>query len=275
MKFLLPLILIALAACQSKNEEKNELRLTLASEVSTIDPAICYDQVCQQVVANSYETLYEYEYLKRPYQLRPLLATDMPESSDNGRKITLRIKQNVPYHAHSSIAAGRTVKAQDIVMAIKRQAFAPTRGQGWWLFEHRVVGLDEWRAKVGTDLEAMFKEPVAGLTTPDDHTLVIQLTKSFPQLQFAFAMTFTSPIPEETVRALKNDLTREGVGTGPFVIKDYQPNSQIVLEKFPGYAVSTFPTMGDRQANENDFLNDSGKALPFLDRIVKIGRAHV
>ncbi len=268
MKFLLSLILVALAACQSKNEDKNELRLTLASEVSTIDPAVCYDQVCQQVVANSYEALYEYEYLQRPYQLRPLLATDMPESSEEGRKITLRLKKNIPYHAHSSIAAGRTVKAQDVVIAIKRQAFLPTRGQGWWLFDNRVVGLNEWRTKVGNDLEAFFREPVPGLTTPDEHTLVIQLTKPFPQLQFAFAMTFTAPIPEETVRALSNDLTREEVGTGPFVIKDYQPNSQIVLEKFAGYSVSTFPTLGDRLANEKNFLRDAGKALPFLDRIV-------
>ena len=78
MKFIL-LLSFLLVACQEKKENLvKELRLALSSEVSTLDPAGCYDTVCAPVVANSYETLFEYEYLKRPYQLRPLLAEEMP-----------------------------------------------------------------------------------------------------------------------------------------------------------------------------------------------------
>lgn len=270
MKFIL-LLSFLLVACQEKKENLvKELRLALSSEVSTLDPAGCYDTVCAPVVANSYETLFEYEYLKRPYQLRPLLAEEMPVFEESGRKITIKIKKNIPYHPQKFLPAGRMVTAADIVTAIKRQAFVPTQGKGWWMFENKIKGLDSWRINVKDDLETCLKTPVAGLETPDKHTLIIHLTKPFPQLLFSLAMTFTSPVPEEAVRHFKNDLNLAMVGTGPFFLVDYNPNQQAIFERFPEYITSTFPTQGDRFANEQGLLTDAGKKLPFVDRVSMI-----
>lgn len=266
MKFIF--LLIFLVACSGKKQTSNELVQVLSNEISTIDPAVCYDQVCQSIVNNIYEGLYEYEYLKRPYQLRPLLAAAAPIIVDEGKKITIKLKQDIPYHPHPSISPNRMMKAQDVVNAIKRQAFLGTKGQGWWLFENKIVGLDEWRKKVGTDLEAFFKEPVKGLQAPDHHTLVILLNKPFPQLAFGLAMNFASPIPEEAIRALKNDLGQVAIGTGPFKLTSYNPIQEATLERFEPYHTSTYPTLGDRYANENGLLADSDKKIPFLDKAV-------
>lgn len=270
MKFIL-LLSFLVVGCQNKKENLvKELRLALSSEISTLDPAGCYDTVCAPVVANSYETLFEYEYLKRPYQLRPLLAEEMPVFEEGGRKITIKIKKNIPYHPQKFLPKDRIVTAFDIVTAIKRQAFVPTQGKGWWMFENKIKGLDNWRKIVKDDLEACLKTPVEGLETPDKHTLVIHLTKPFPQLLFSLAMTFTSPVPEEAVRHFKNDLNLSMVGTGPFVLVDYNPNQQAIFERFPAYITSTFPTQGDRFANEQGLLTDAGKKLPFIDRVSMI-----
>jgi oligopeptide transport system substrate-binding protein len=270
MKFIL-LLSIFLVACQEKKENLiKELRLPLSSELSTLDPAGCYDTVCAPVVANSYETLFEYEYLKRPYQLRPLLAEEMPVFEEGGRKITIKLKKNIAYHPQSFLAKDRIVTAADIVTAIKRQAFVPTQGKGWWLFENKIKGLDLWRKNVKDDLEACLKTPVEGLETPDKHTLVIRLIKPFPQLLFSLAMTFTSPMPEEAVRHFKNDLNLSMVGTGPFMLVDYNPNQQAIFDRHPGYITSSYPTQGDRFANEQGLLNDAGKKLPFVDRVSMI-----
>lgn len=268
MKILFLCLAFVLSACDSKKEvQVRELRLSLSSELSTLDPAGCYDTVCAPVVANSYETLFEYEYLKRPYQLRPLLAEEMPVFEEGGRKITIKLKKNIGYHPQTFLPPDRTVTSEDIVTAIKRQAFVPTQGKGWWMFENKIVGLDEWRKTVKDDLELCLKTPVPGLATPDAHTLVIRLTKPFPQLLFSLAMTFTSPMPAEAVRHFKNDLNMAMVGTGPFVLKDYNPNQQAIFERHPGYTTSTFPTQGDRFANEQGLLADAGKKLPFVDRV--------
>lgn len=268
MKPFILLLVLILAGCTGKKESQNELKLVLSNEVSTLDPGACFDQVCQAIVNTLYEGLYEYEYLKRPYQLRPLLAAEMPRVEENGLKVTIKLKQNIAYHPQPFLGAKRVMKSEDVVNAIKRQAFQGTKGQGWWLFEKRIVGLDEWRAKVGTDLDAFFKESVPGLQTPDHHTIVIKLTKPFPQLAYGLAMNFASPIPAEAIRELKNDLNSVEVGTGAFKLTNYNPNQQAVLERFAGYATSAYPSQGDRIANEGDMLADAGKSLPFLDRVV-------
>ena len=268
MKFLF--LLLTLAACSGKKEAKNELKLSLGNEISTIDPAACFDQVCQGIVNNLYESLYEYEYLKRPYQLRPLLAAEMPLIENNGLKVTIKLKENIPYHPQPFLSGNRVMKAADVINAIKRQAFIGTKGQGWWLFEKKIVGLDEWRVKVGTDLEAFFKEPVAGLQSPDHHTLVFLLTKPFPQLAYGLAMNFASPIPEEAIRELKNDLGHVEVGTGAFRMVSYNPNAEVTMDRFENYKSSTYPTVGDRVANEMNLLGDAGLKLPFLDRVVHV-----
>jgi oligopeptide transport system substrate-binding protein len=268
--FLALLLLVAAVSCSKAKNDANEIRLSLASEIPTIDPAGCYDTVCGPVVSNSYETLFEYEYLKRPYQLRPLLAEDMPVIEENGRKVTIKLKKNIPYHPQSFLPAGRLVTAQDIVTAFKRQAFVPTQGKGWWLFEKRIQGLDAWRENVKNDQEAFYKTPISGLETPDAHTLVIRLTQPFPQLMYSLAMTFTSPIPEEAVRHLNNDFGRFMVGTGPFVLRDFNPTQQAIFERFADYSTSTYPTQGDRYANEQGMLADAGKRLPLVDKVSMI-----
>lgn len=268
MKTILLCSILLFASCSGKKTTQNELRLALGNEISTIDPAACFDQVCQAVVNTLYEALYEYDYLKRPYQLRPLLAAELPLIENNGLKVTIKLKANIPYHPQSFLNPKRLVKAEDVVNAIKRQAFVATKGQGWWLFEKRIKGLDDWRVKVGTDLEKFFQEPVSGLETPDHHTIIFHLNKPFPQLAYGLAMNFASPIPEEAIRELKNDLGHVEVGTGAFKLSRYNQNSEVVVDRFDSYVSSTYPGQGDRQANEMNLLVDSGKKLPFLDRVV-------
>ena len=72
--------------CTKNNDptkKKNELNYSLSSAISTLDPALSYDTVSAKVVYQVYETLYEYDYLLTPYQLRPLLAVDMPSISSD------------------------------------------------------------------------------------------------------------------------------------------------------------------------------------------------
>lgn len=268
MKILFLLLALVSVSCTGKKDAAlKELRLSLSAEISTIDPATCYDTVCANLVANSYETLFEYEYLKRPYQLRALLAEEMPSFENSGKKVTIKIKKDIKYHPQSFLAPDRAVIAQDFVNAIKRQAFTPTMGKGWWMFEGKIKGLDQWREKVGSDLNAFMTTPVEGLETPDNWTLVLHLTQPFPQLQFSFAMTFTSPIPEEALKHLNNDLGLVMVGTGPFILKDYNQNQQAIFERNKEYKTSLYPTQGDRYANEQGLLLDAGKSLPLVDRV--------
>ena len=45
------------------------------------------------IVTAVYDTLYEYKYLKVPFELKPNLAVALPEVSDDGLTYTIKIKQ--------------------------------------------------------------------------------------------------------------------------------------------------------------------------------------
>ncbi len=267
MKFVL-LSLLTLFSCTKKDKkEDNTLSLSLSSGISTLDPANCYDTVCSVPVSQVYETLFEMEYLKRPYTLRPLLAESFPTISRDRKTYTFKIKKDVRYHDSEFLPAGRTLKAADFVNQIKRLAFLPTASQGWWLFDEKIKGLNDWRNSVGTDLEKFFKTDVAGLRVIDDHTFEIELIQPYPQLLYALAMNFTAPIPEEGIKGTKNELTNNFFGTGPYFITHYNQNQEVLLKKNPHYISSTYPTQGDRYANEKSLLKDAGAKLPFIENI--------
>jgi ABC-type transport system substrate-binding protein len=196
---------------------------SLKSAIKSIDPATCGDTASHGVQANFYEGLYCYQYLKRPVEVIPQLAAEMPQISEDGLTYTVRLKKGVkfsrnpcfgvdkPAGAASQAAGGaegprygtRTVQASDFVLAFKRCAdYHVNTGLIWAFLSNRIVGLDEWRkktqdTKVGDF--ARYDRPVAGLEAVDELTLRIRLTERFPQFIYILAIPALAPIPREAV----------------------------------------------------------------------------
>jgi peptide/nickel transport system substrate-binding protein len=82
--------------------------------------------------------------------------------------------------------------------------------------------------------------PVDTITAPDEKTIVITLK----QADASFLTNLTSPaaaiINKETVDK-NGDLTKTADGTGPFVFKEYVPNTRVVLDRNPNYYESGKP----------------------------------
>jgi oligopeptide transport system substrate-binding protein len=263
------LTLLLLSSCQ-KDTSKNRnsiIHYPISSEISTIDPAVSYDTISALIVYQCYETLYEYEYLKRPYTLKPLLAQKMPIIENNGLKYTIKIKKNILYHNNPNLDPSRTVKAQDFINQIKRLAFIPTKSGGHWLFDGKIKGFTKFRNAIGTDFSKMLSTSISGLTAPDDHTLVIELEKPYPQILYALSMAFSSPIPLEIIKKYENELSNFEIGTGPFYLEKWNKSLDVILKRFPKYRKASFPRRGDRYANEKGLLEAAGKKIPFLDTI--------
>lgn len=244
------------------------VNIALTSSISTLDPVNSYDTVSATVIYQSYESLYEYHYLKRPYEIRPLLATDLPHISDDGLVYTIKIRENIFYHPNPVFDYNtRTVTAQDFITQIKRLAFVPLNSNGWWLFDGRIKGLNEFREKAGESFEKLKTLEVEGLKAIDEHTLQITLTRPYPQMINALAMTFTAPIPIELLEYYQNDLSQAIVGTGAFKLDYLDKNNLITMTRFKNYHESFYPTQGDRLANSRGFLRDAGRRIPFVDKV--------
>lgn len=271
MKKLFPflfLILLLVSGCWGKDKakSKNVLQVALSSRLSTLDPALSYDTVSAQVVYQIHETLYEYDYLLRPYTLRPLLAKEMPAITDNGKTYTIKLKEGVIFHEHEAFSGKRELTAQDFITQIKRLAYLPTQSNGWWLFENKVIGLDEFREKA-RNLEDLKALQVEGLKALNKHELQIKLKAPYPQLIFALAMSFTAPVPIELVLATENDLSAAPIGTGPFQLREWNKNLAVELDANKNYRQEEYPKAGDRIAYARDLLKDAGKKIPFLKGI--------
>lgn len=273
MKILIPFLLTLVLgfSCTKKNPLSTGpkvLNVPLSGEISTVDPANSYDTISASVIYQCYEQLYQYHYLKRPYTLEPLLAVGMPEITNNGKRFTIKIKKGIKYHDHPAFGGQpRFVKAQDFITQIKRLAYIPTQSNGWWLFDGRIKGLNEFRDTVKSDFAKFKATNVSGLNAPDDHTLVIDLTETYPQMLFSLAMSFTSPMPLEVVEKENNILNRVIVGTGPFKLKSLNLLLGVKLERNTDYREAFFPKQGDRMANSRGLLKDAGKKIPFVDGI--------
>lgn len=267
MNFLLVVVLVWFSSCAKNAHRTDLLNLPLSGDISTLDPANCYDTICYPPLLQVYETLYEIEYLKRPYTLRPLLAESMPTISSNRLKYTFKIKKGIKYHPSNFLPQEREVKAQDFVNQIKRIAFQGTRSQGFWLLDQKIKGLNEWRKKVSTNLDLFFSESISGISTPDDYTLTIELVRPYPQLLWVMAMSFTTPIPIEAIKATQNDLRQNFFGTGPYIITSYKPTQEVLLKKNSSYITSSYPAEGDKWSLDNNLLKDAGAKLPFIDHL--------
>lgn len=274
MKFLLSIssllaLLISVMSCLPRRSQESIVHIPLETNITSFDTAVSFDSVTANVLHQVHEQLFEYHYLKRPYTLQPLLAKDMPTISNNGKTYTIQIRQGIRYHDHYLFKGEpRYLIADDFITQFKRLAFISTQSSGWWLFDGKIVGLNEFRDEVGTDFSKFFTTEVKGLEAPNDHTLVIHLTNPYPQLLYALAMSFSSPTPKEFVTYYQNILDEVLIGTGPFYLTHIENGKQITLSRFAKYHEQFYPQEGDRLANSRGLLRDAGRKLPLSDKLI-------
>lgn len=245
----------------------NEISIAINNPVRTFDPVNAFDDDSLSVIGQSLDTLYQYHYLKRPYEVVPSLADGMPQILEDGKVYIIKIKQGIFYHDQTPFfKQNRVVRAQDFIIQIKRLAFAPLKSVGKWLFSGKIKGFDDFSKSVGSSFEKMLNTPISGVTAMDDYTLKIELTHPEPNLLYFLSMTFTTPVPEELVVKYKNDLSKIVVGTGAYFLKELKEN-RYTFERNPQYRKELYPSSGDRYANTQNLLTSSKERLPFIDKV--------
>ncbi|HMN68708.1 MAG TPA: ABC transporter substrate-binding protein [Bdellovibrionales bacterium] len=263
--------LFILSACTKKSADTaNTFQYALRQNLPSMDPAMASNLYANEVLPNIYEGLLEYNYLKRPYTLQPNLAAAMPESSKDGLVHTFKIKPGVKFQDNDAFPdkKGREVTAEDFIYSWKRLADPATKSEGWWIFDGKIKGLNEWRDKVGKDASVTYDTPVEGLQAVDKHTLKITLSKPFFQLYYVLAMTYASVVPKEVVDKYGQEFMNHPVGTGPYMFESWVRGNKVVLVRNPNWRGGTYPSEGMPEDQANGLLADAGKPIPFIDKII-------
>lgn len=247
-----------------------------------------YDGAGRQLPATAEESLIassEYEIRIRPgirYQPHPAFALKADGTPVYGDLDPAKLR-NVRRLADFAETGSRELTADDYIYQIKRLAHPRLHSPIFGMMAERIEGL----AALGKTLQAeaakapagwldLDRYPLAGVEKVDRYTWRVRLKGKYPQFLYWLAMPFFAPVPREADRfysqpgmAEKNlSLDWYPVGTGPYMLTENNPNSLMVLERNPNFHRETYPCEGEPGDREAGLLEDCGKTLPFIDKVV-------
>jgi len=250
------------------SSKEKRLNYTLSEFPETYDPALAFDDYSLRVTNQVFEPLYQYHYLKRPYEVIPQLAESMPEVLNDGKTYRIKIRKNIQYHNHPLFEGKkRFVKAEDFVRQIKRLAFDKLKSPGRWIFEKRLVGFSKFSNQIGDDLALLETLNLLGARAIDENTLEIQINQKDEQFIHFLTMSFVSPMPIEVLDSELNNESLLLFGTGPFELEKINETG-IYLKRFEKYRNDFYPLSGDRYAYTENLLKQRKEKIPFLDNIL-------
>jgi oligopeptide transport system substrate-binding protein len=267
---LLAVLLVAFGVVDAQAQKK-VLRFGYRTAETGFDPQRIDDRYSTGICENIFEPLLTYDYLARPVKLVPLVTEAIPAPEENGTRYTFRIKPGI-YYADDPVFAGkkRELVAKDLEYALKRFRDPKNRSPYAWLFENKIVGLDELEEKAKKTGKFEYDTKIAGIEVRDKYTISFKLKDPDFNFLYVLAMPNVVPVAREVIEFYDADTMGHPVGTGPFVLKEWVRRSKIVLEKNPnhrGYELETrYADPGDewdRRAMESL----RGKRLPALDRV--------
>jgi len=246
------------------------LHLLLTKQESVMDPAVASDITTVSINENIFEPMLTYDYLARPLKLKPNTLTAMPTISDGGKTYVMHLQHGILFTLDAAFhGQSRELVADDYIYAIKR-LYDPGLKSPWlFMFEGKLQGDDQLRAdKLAAGKKFDIRMPIAGLKALDKYTLQIKLNAPDTNFLFILATTATGAVAKEVMDAHGNQAGNHPIGTGPFVVSQWQRSFQITLSKNPQYRQTPFDgDAGNDPVAQSIAAHLKGKALPLVDKV--------
>jgi ABC-type transport system substrate-binding protein len=264
----------ALAQKAGANEPQRVLRYAFPIAETGFDPVQLSDLYSRTVTAGIFEAPLAFDFLDRPFKMKPLTAAEMPTISDDFRVFTFRLRPGI-YFADDPAFGGkkRELVAQDYVYTLKRHYDPRWNSPNLYLLENaKLLGLSELRRQVMQNKTPFpYDQEVEGLRALDRYTFQIRLAEPSPRFhqQLMTDSSVFGAMAREVVEAYGDKIMAHPVGTGPFRLAEWRRSSKIVLERNPGFRELRY----DEQAPPDDPRSQAiaaqlkGRRMPLLDRV--------
>ncbi|MCA9047257.1 MAG: hypothetical protein KDA89_00915, partial [Planctomycetaceae bacterium] len=234
-------------------------------------PIRCSTVYENQCVSQIVETLLQYKYLKRPFELEPLLLAEMP-TSDDGVTWRFQLKPGVRFHDDPCFpeGRGRPMVSSDVFYSWKRMADRSANSKVWWLMKDMIVGFDAYHESQNAAGSFDYDADVEGLKIVSDREFTVTLTRPTPAFLWKLAMFQTGIVAREAVEKYGDRFGLNPVGTGPYLLKnesDWNQGVGIRFSKNPNYHECFYPSEFSEGDDQEGFDKPAGKQLPFLDEV--------
>ncbi|NLG15608.1 MAG: ABC transporter substrate-binding protein [Lentisphaerae bacterium] len=312
-----------------------------SSEFKTFDPAVSYYVHEGEVLDSIVEMPVCYDYLKRPYELVPMLAESVPVPvyyGKSGEVLTgdppsdavsrveylVRVRRGIKYQPHPCFGVSpdgkgayagvdskslkaysslsefpvqgtREMTAVDFKVAVTRLCDTRLASPIYSTFASFILGMDECSSLIKAEVARLEQEsqscgirlesypvvpdyrtlPLAGFELIDDHTFKLVLSRKYPQAIYWMALHFFSPVPFEALEFYAEPGVVDAgysfknwpVGTGAYMMTECKLREGLTLVKNPNFRDEFYPSSGSESDKALGLLADSGKRLPFIERI--------
>ncbi|MBS0444694.1 MAG: bicyclomycin resistance protein [Proteobacteria bacterium] len=248
------------------------LRFAFLIAETGFDPVQVSDVYSRSILAAIFDPPLEFEFLARPYKLRPNTLAAMPEVSDDYKTYTFRLKPGI-YFADDPAFGGkpRELVAEDYVYTLKRHYDPRWKSPNLYQLENvKLLGLSELRRELAEKkLPFDYARPVEGAQVIDRYTWRIRLGVSEPRFLAIMTDVGWGAMAREVVEAYGDKIMEHPVGTGPFKLGAWRRASRVVLDRNRGFRDVRY----DETAPPGDAMaaaaveNLQGKRLPLVDRV--------
>ena len=245
------------------------LRVVLTSAEMSFDPQFSADAGTDGIIDHIYDSMLDYDYLARPVQLVPRTLVAMPTVENGGATYVFKLKQGIFFTPDPAFKGKpRELTAGDQVYALKRLLDPAVKSPWLWLIEGKIVGADEPRAKALKSGKFDYDAPIPGLEVVDRYTLRIRLKQPDLRFLYVFAVPNTAAVAREVVETYGPDFGAHPVGTGPYMLGEYQRSAKIVLVANSGFRETTYLPAGPMPPEALPIAAAlKGKKLPLVGRI--------
>lgn len=179
------------------------ITMAMSAQPETLDPHATAATSSFQVMRSIYDTLVEVD---RKGAIVPALA-EMWEISDDGLQWTFRLRQGVRFHD------GSILTSEDVKATLTR------------------LVSDEIASPKANEFAA-----IVTIETPDDFTVVLNLSQPSPALLESLASGWGAILPAAKIAA-GHDFGNDPIGTGPFRLERWVRDSHVELRRFEDHFI--------------------------------------
>ncbi len=201
------------------------------SQWLTLDPSQYYEINPSAAMNMIYEALYTIPDGSQPNNITPMLATELPTFSDDGLTATIPLRTGVKFHT-----SGNEMTSADVVFSFNRLKFGAAQGG--------FLGSDYWTAVEAVDattIKLTLASPNAALAAVLT-SIPLSITDSARVKEMGGTDAEPAEVAEgetapevEANQAARDQINGDSVGTGPFMVSQWDVNSDVIIVKNPDY----------------------------------------
>jgi ABC-type transport system substrate-binding protein len=261
--------LISMTPVHAAASTEKVLRVLVTTPESSLDPAVASDVPSVSINENIFEPMLRYDYLARPVKLKPNTLKSMPEILDQGKTYVLHLQPGIMFTPDPAFKGKpRELTAEDYIYSIKR-IYDPAVKSPWlFMFEGKLLGDEKLKpAKDGKSQDFNLQTSIPGLQAVDKYTLRVRLNAPDSNFLFILATTATGAMAREVVEAYGNQVGNHPIGTGPFILGQWQRSFRIELLANPQYRKVVFNDQGTDDVTRKIAANLTGQTLPRVSKV--------